>query len=643
MTISLNAILRYVEVDMQGIRHSNVGSKVSMLYCLAAAAVVTMVVGILLIYAASHAAALETPSAPTNLKAITGGNSIGLIWSPNTNTTPVQKYDVYRNNVLVQTLIPGSGITRLQKKATTYIDTTANTTTTYKYKVRVTNTDGVVSAFSPEVSAKRPTAANTTAVPTVTVQYNGNDDLQTYMTNNYLPEIQAWYPKVADAIARGGYTVPTSFTISFELTSGVADANSSTKVIRVNPTWLRANLEDSGGMFLHEMTHIIQDGYTGNNTTKWATEGMADWTREFFTRERTPPVQTSNNLYTQGYSQGSALINVGNKYSPTFARNLNIALANGTYQGAYNAPDFVRKETGRSVSQLWAETGGRLMSDYADIRGFGGKCVDIPGGNAASGVSLRISDCNELYFQRWLLTYDNGSRSQGILRSDVGNRCLSTDPLISPVVAGSAIKLWDCNGSVNQKWVAQQDGSLYNPASGLCLEVQTINGTPGNNVPLLAASCGGQLWQKWAVPLYNGSMVGAANKCANVTNFSPVNGTSTTLAACTGTKAQEWSAIPFTTNPANFAMRALGKCLNVAGGATAIKTKVVVQDCNGSSAQEWTRAADGTLINPASGKCLRPTNGSSTSGTTLEINTCSATAAAQKWATAISIPTPIQL
>jgi hypothetical protein len=48
---------------------------------------------------------------------------------------------------------------------------------------------------------------------------------------------------------------------------------------------------------------------------------------------------------------------------------------------------------------------------------------------------------------------------------------------------GSVLQLYDCNAGSSQQWVAQPDGSLLNPASGLCLE-DPANGASGTRLDI---------------------------------------------------------------------------------------------------------------------------------------------------------------
>ncbi len=54
--------------------------------------------------------------------------------------------------------------------------------------------------------------------------------------------------------------------------------------------------------------------------------------------------------------------------------------------------------------------------------------------------------------------------------------CLDIDGNATAI--GTDVSLWTCSGIGGQKWVQQENGSLLNPQSGLCLTAPaTTNGT----------------------------------------------------------------------------------------------------------------------------------------------------------------------
>jgi non-reducing end alpha-L-arabinofuranosidase len=63
---------------------------------------------------------------------------------------------------------------------------------------------------------------------------------------------------------------------------------------------------------------------------------------------------------------------------------------------------------------------------------------------------------------------------------------------------GTDIEWWTCNGGANQQWAAESNGTIVNPASGMCLDDPDWNVTNGTQLDLWA--CNGGTNQNWTVP-----------------------------------------------------------------------------------------------------------------------------------------------
>jgi Ricin-type beta-trefoil lectin domain len=165
-----------------------------------------------------------------------------------------------------------------------------------------------------------------------------------------------------------------------------------------------------------------------------------------------------------------------------------------------------------ATNQQWqARANGQIVNPAS------GLCLDNPGGTQNT-IQLQIDDCSAGNpAQTWLPPYivptstgdisetanvnicindANGAQKDGaIIRAypclpsdnseiwhvepggDIGlseNTGYCIDIQNSGTAPGSVLQLYTCNGGASQQWVAQSDGSLLNPASGLCLE------DPGN-------------------------------------------------------------------------------------------------------------------------------------------------------------------
>jgi hypothetical protein len=118
------------------------------------------------------------------------------------------------------------------------------------------------------------------------------------------------------------------------------------------------------------------------------------------------------------------------------------------------------------------------------ITGIGGKCVDVAGANSANGTAVQLYDCNGSAAQQW--TVANG-QIQAL------GKCLDVSGANS--ANGTVVQLWDCNGSAAQNWSRPGDGSIR--ALGKCLDAS--NNSSANGTRLQIWDCAGSANQKWTV------------------------------------------------------------------------------------------------------------------------------------------------
>jgi mannan endo-1,4-beta-mannosidase len=120
------------------------------------------------------------------------------------------------------------------------------------------------------------------------------------------------------------------------------------------------------------------------------------------------------------------------------------------------------------------------------ITGVGGKCVDVAGSSTVNGTAVQLYDCNGSGAQTW--TADSAG-TLGAL-----GKCL--DVTGQGTANGTPIQLWDCNGSGAQRW--QVEGAhLRNPQSGRCLDVPS--GNTANGTRLQIWDCNTNAWQNWTL------------------------------------------------------------------------------------------------------------------------------------------------
>jgi hypothetical protein len=122
------------------------------------------------------------------------------------------------------------------------------------------------------------------------------------------------------------------------------------------------------------------------------------------------------------------------------------------------------------------------------ITGVGDKCVDVAGGSSANGTAVQVYDCNGTAPQRWSVTEDGTLEALG--------KCL--DVAGGETANGTATQLYECNNTGAQQWEARPDGTLVNEQSGRCLDAQ--GGSSANGTRLIIWDCHGGANQRWELP-----------------------------------------------------------------------------------------------------------------------------------------------
>jgi hypothetical protein len=434
-------------------------------------------------------------TAPYNVKAVSGGDSIALIWDM--ASIGIQRVEIFRNNTQVGTVTPGIGILHEDITATRYIDKAVVINATYQYKVRVVGTNGAVSAFSAPVSATRP--SNTTPVPTITIDSSIAPDTADYLNTYIVPEIKTWYPKISDALAYPDYTPrPDIHLVVTNLSDAALRTTFATGLIRIDATWLRQHM-DGAGAFLHELTHVVQ-GYENSSPPGWLIEGLADWTREWLTRERYH-IWSPLPLDTLGtYSPGSYTLQWAETKSPGIIRKLNVAAHNGTYN-----VNLLTTATSKTDEQLFTEAKQQHQGPIGAISGINNLCLDIQNANPANGAILQVAGCSNTSQQKWQIIYtDAGNNGNTKLRFDIINtaiganvqRCLDVKDGVT--ADNTTVRPWDCNRSTAQEWQRGPNNSIVNTLSGKCLTTASNSGSAG--AQLIISACNGSASQQWSLP-----------------------------------------------------------------------------------------------------------------------------------------------
>ncbi|MGW4950286.1 ThuA domain-containing protein [Streptomyces parvulus] len=123
-----------------------------------------------------------------------------------------------------------------------------------------------------------------------------------------------------------------------------------------------------------------------------------------------------------------------------------------------------------------------------EVKGVGGKCLDVDNSMTADGTKIQLWTCNGTAAQRWTRADDGTLTALG--------KCLDVSG--GGTADGTKIQLWTCNGSGAQKWAPQSDGTVRNPQSGKCLDAS--GGTWNDGTPVHLWTCHTRANQKWVLP-----------------------------------------------------------------------------------------------------------------------------------------------
>ncbi|WP_299535935.1 family 16 glycosylhydrolase [uncultured Streptomyces sp.] len=136
--------------------------------------------------------------------------------------------------------------------------------------------------------------------------------------------------------------------------------------------------------------------------------------------------------------------------------------------------DYVRVTTGNTA------TGGT-------ITGLGGKCVDVAGAATANGTAVQLYDCNGTAAQKWTAGSDGTIRALG--------KCL--DVKDGSTADGAQLQLWDCNGTAAQRWAVSGARDIVGIQANKCMDA--TGNSSANGTRLQIWTCAGTANQKWTV------------------------------------------------------------------------------------------------------------------------------------------------
>ncbi|MYV55349.1 ricin-type beta-trefoil lectin domain protein [Streptomyces sp. SID3212] len=142
-----------------------------------------------------------------------------------------------------------------------------------------------------------------------------------------------------------------------------------------------------------------------------------------------------------------------------------------------------------SATFTWSGTqagGGGGTGSTGTFRGLAGKCLDAAAGSSANGTAVQLYDCNGSTAQNWTVGTDNTIRTLG--------KCL--DVTAASTADGAKVQLYDCNGSTAQQFTYNSgSGDIVNLGANKCLDVTGNSSANGARAQIW--TCTGASNQKW--------------------------------------------------------------------------------------------------------------------------------------------------
>ncbi|SHL39958.1 chitinase [Actinacidiphila paucisporea] len=154
----------------------------------------------------------------------------------------------------------------------------------------------------------------------------------------------------------------------------------------------------------------------------------------------------------------------------------------GTSQSAWQFSSIFNAITGGATIPPPTGGGGPIHSGYAN------KCVDIASAGTANGTAVQLYDCNGTTAQNW--TVGAGGTLQAL------GKCM--DVAAAGTANGTVVQIYDCNGTGSQVWQKGTGNTLMNPQSGKCLDATGPSSANGTRLQIW--TCAGGTNQQWTLP-----------------------------------------------------------------------------------------------------------------------------------------------
>jgi chitinase len=120
--------------------------------------------------------------------------------------------------------------------------------------------------------------------------------------------------------------------------------------------------------------------------------------------------------------------------------------------------------------------------------GYANKCVDVASAGTANGTAIQLYDCNGTNAQNWTVAGNGSLRALG--------KCM--DVTSAGTANGTQVQLYDCNGTGSQVWQKGTGNTLVNPQSGRCLDATGPSSANGTRLQIW--DCFDGTNQQWTLP-----------------------------------------------------------------------------------------------------------------------------------------------
>ena len=138
-------------------------------------------------------------------------------------------------------------------------------------------------------------------------------------------------------------------------------------------------------------------------------------------------------------------------------------------------------------------TSSASAAGTGQIAGLAGKCLDVAAAGTADGTAVQLYDCNGTNAQQWNVGSDGTIRALG--------KCLDVSG--NATADGTKVQLWTCNGTGAQQWTVNAAHDIVNPHADKCLEV--ADNSSANGARTQIRTCMGTANQKWTAPAESSS------------------------------------------------------------------------------------------------------------------------------------------